>query len=132
MCVDKLNVRRNNLRYSSERGAIRIGHGLESTLSEKPLTDINSYLTNITPKLEDLKKWSKNDPEREEKSYRQVLFHLYGFGKQAEMLGDKETAEKAKTIINNLIDYNELQKIVQERMANNGSVKISLEDLRPK
>lgn len=58
-----------------------------------------------------------------------LAFHLYGFGEQAEALGDIETKEKAFALADRVFSQDNYHEVVQQRIDTEGRFKINAEDL---
>jgi len=104
---------------------------------ENPIKNVEDYILAMSDIKE---RKNKIDKERlagvrldlvdyREKSFKTIVSHVCGFAKQAEIVGDEETKEKALKLVEGIMSMDQLAEITTRRFGPNGEVKITAEDL---
>lgn len=138
-----------------QEGRIELDNGL-TKIGGQPISDSDSYITGMQDKIKEVLKEGETDVSKykikleeaktaRDKEYirknllewanrrcqeevRKLASHIYGFAEQAEVMGDLETAHKAKEIAYAFLPENEYQKILK-RVDADGNIKLKKEDI---
>ena len=115
-------------------GGSAIGRGSSYMQFENPANTNEEYLEEMEKLIgqyeTDIQEAQRNGKETWVKDYLPNLaYHLYGFGEQADMLGDTEMRDKAWELARKVTSTEEIQRTIEKRIDSEGNLKISEEDL---